>query len=104
MNYVSKLLYRAARALMDCIGQLGLNGWARVKRERTKSRERLLRTRLFYSGHLQHKRKRPDMELKYMNSDKVQRKKPKLTTSWSGTVVGGTNIQNKLARILRYKS
>ena len=32
----------------------GSNGWARVKRERTKSRERLLRTIVFDSGHLQH--------------------------------------------------
>jgi len=35
-------------------GSSGSNGWARVKRERTKSRERLLRTILFYSGPLQH--------------------------------------------------
>jgi len=27
---------------------------------------------LFYSGHLQHEQQRPDMEWKYMNSDKVQ--------------------------------
>jgi len=27
---------------------------------------------LFYSGHLQHERERPDMERKYMNSDKAQ--------------------------------
>ena len=56
------------------------NGWAWVKREWKKSRERLLRTILFYSGHLQHERERPDMERKYMNSDKVQRKEPELTT------------------------
>ena len=54
--------------------------WARVKRERTKSQERLLRTILFYSGHLQHERERPDMERKYMNSDKAQRKEPELAT------------------------
>jgi len=48
------------------------NGLERVKRERTKGRKRLLRTRLFYSGHLQHERERPDMECKYMSSDKVQ--------------------------------
>jgi len=52
------------------------NGWARVKCERTKSRERLLRTILFYSGHLQHERERPDMERKYKKSDKAQRKIP----------------------------
>ena len=56
------------------------NEWARVKRERTKSIERLLRTILFDSGHLQHERERPDMERKYMNSDKAQRKEPELTT------------------------
>jgi len=40
--------------------------------ERSKSRERLLRTILFYSGHLQHGHERPDMERYYMNSDKAQ--------------------------------
>jgi len=44
------------------------------------SKDRLLRTMLFYSGRLQHERERPDMERKYMNSDKVQRKEPVLTT------------------------
>jgi len=32
------------------------------------------------SGHLQHERERPDMERKYMNSDKAQRKEPDLRT------------------------
>jgi len=72
MNYVLKIL--------NCIGQLGLCWIARVKRERTKSSEHLLRTILFYSGHLQHGRERPDVECTYMNSDKVQRKEPELTT------------------------
>jgi len=27
---------------------------------------------IFYSGHLQHERERPDMERKYLNSDKAQ--------------------------------
>ena len=85
-------------------GSSGINGWARVKRERRKSRERLLRTILFYSGHLQHERERPDMERKYMNSDNAQRKETELTSWWSGTVGGGTNIQSKQARVLRYKS
>jgi len=40
------------------------------------------------------------MERKYMDSDKVQRKEPELTTKWSGTEGGGTNIQSKQARIL----
>jgi len=34
---------------------------------------------LFYSGHLQHERKRPGMERKYLNSDKVQKKETELT-------------------------
>jgi len=55
--------------------------WARVKRERTK--ERLLRTICFYSGHLEYERERPDIEWIYMNIDKVQRKEPELTTYWS---------------------
>jgi len=61
-------------------GSSGCDGWARVKCKRTKSIERLLRTILFCSGHLQHERERPDMERKYVNSDKVQRKEPELTT------------------------
>jgi len=35
---------------------------------------------IFYSGPLQHERERPDMERKYMNSDKAERKEPRLTT------------------------
>jgi len=31
---------------------------------------------IFYSGHLQHERERPDIERKYMNGDKAQRKSP----------------------------
>jgi len=45
-----------------------------------KSRERLLRTILFYSDNLQIERERPDMERKHMNSDKAQRKQPELAT------------------------
>jgi len=37
-------------------------------------------TILFYSGHLQRERERPDMERNYMNSDKTQRKESELTT------------------------
>ena len=51
MNYVLKIITQ---------GSTGSNERARVKHERTKSRERLLRTILFYSGHLQHERS--DME------------------------------------------
>jgi len=36
---------------------------------------------MFYnSRYPQHERERPDMERKYMNSDKAQRKGPELTT------------------------
>jgi len=31
---------------------------------------------IFYSGHLQHERERPDIERKYMNGDKVKEKSP----------------------------
>jgi len=31
---------------------------------------------IFFSGHLQHERERPDMEGKYMNSDKPHEKIP----------------------------
>jgi len=44
------------------------------------NRENACYERLFYSGHLQHERERPDMERNYTNSDKVQRKEPELTT------------------------
>jgi len=53
MNYVLKIITQ---------GSTGSNERARVKHERTKSRERLLRTILFYSGHLQHESERSDME------------------------------------------
>jgi len=43
----------------------GSNEWVRVRRERTKSREHLLRAIVFDSGHLQHECERPDMERKY---------------------------------------
>ena len=92
MNDVKKIL-----KCLIADGSSGINGWARVKRERTKSRERLLRTILFYSGHLQHERKRSDMEGKY----KVQRIHPKLTTTTS-EVCGATNIQSNQACILQY--
>jgi len=65
----------------------------RVKRESRKLWERLLRTILFCSGHLQHERERPEMERKEMNSDKAKRKERELTTQWSGTVGGGTTYK-----------
>jgi len=65
MTYILKML-----TVDDC--RLGSNGRARVKRWRTKSRERLLRTTTFYSCYLQYERERPDMKRKYMNSDKAQ--------------------------------
>ena len=55
-------------------GSSGSNGWARVKRERKKSRECLLRTILIYSGHPQHECERLDMKRKYMNNEKAQRR------------------------------
>ena len=73
------------------MGSSGANWWARVKCERTKSMERLLRT-MFYSGHLQHERKRPDIERKSMNSDKAQWKESELTTLISEPC-RGTNIK-----------
>jgi len=80
-------------------GSSGSNGW--VKRERTKSREPLLRTILCCSSHLQHKRERRDMERKLMNTDKAQWKDPELTTLIS-EVGGGTNIQSKQAHLLQF--
>jgi len=70
---------------------------------RAKSRERLLRTILFDSDHLQHERERPDMERKYMNSDTGQSRKPELTNLY-GVVGGVTNMQSKQASVLRCKS
>jgi len=49
---------------------------------------------LFYSGHVQHERERPNTVQKYMNSDKVKWKESKLTTLIN-EVRGGTNIQSK---------
>ena len=77
------------------------NGWARVKRERMKSSERLLRTVCFDSSHLQHERERPDIERKHMISDKAQWKEPELTTLIS-EAGGGTNVQHKLTHVLHY--
>jgi len=63
LDFKSNVLYKsiASKSIqsdMNCFkmyfiayGCSGCNGWGRVKRERTKSRERLLRTILFYSGH-----------------------------------------------------
>jgi len=65
--------------IFNCIGQLGLLRLSPSK-ARTKSRERLLRMILFYSGYLQNKRERQDMERKHMNSGKTRRKEPELTT------------------------
>jgi len=77
------------------------NGRTRVKRERTKSRERLLRTIVFDSGHLQHECERPDMERKYLNNNKAQRIDPKLTTTTS-EMCGATNTQSNHACILQF--
>jgi len=79
----------------------GCNGWARVKRDRTKSSKRLLPTTVFDSGHLQHECERPDMERKYLNNNKAQHIDPKLTTIFS-EMCGTTNIQSSQACILQY--
>jgi len=84
-------------------GSSGSGGWARVKRQRTKSREPLLRTVFFDSGHLQHERERSDVERKYINSDKAKWKNSSLTTLIS-EVGGGTNIQSKQASVVPCKS
>jgi len=65
LNFKSNVLYKSIASKRH-----SSDGWARVKRERTKSRERPLWTILFYSGHLQHERERPCMERKYMKSPK----------------------------------
>jgi len=69
-----------------------------------KSRERLIRTILFYSGHLQHERERPDMERKYMNSGNWQgsKKRGRVNNLVKWDRGGGTNIQSKQARVLQY--
>jgi len=65
------------------------------------SREHLLLTTVFDSGHLQHECERTDMERKYLNSNKAQCVDPKLTTIISEGC-GGTNIQCNQACILQY--
>jgi len=42
--------------------------------------EHPLLTIFFHSGYLQHERERPDMERKYMNSDKAQVTEPESIT------------------------
>jgi len=66
MNFIYKIAYLIA------LGSSGFNG--------SRENDYLLRTILFYSGHLQHEHERPDMEWKYTNSDNTQRKEPELTT------------------------
>jgi len=84
MNYVLKIL--------NYVGQLGFQ-WMNPSKARANELNDM-----FYSGHLQHERKRPDMERKYVNSDKARRKEPELITYWSGTMGGGTNIQSMQGR------
>jgi len=82
----------------------GFNGWARVKLKPTKSRERLLRTMVFHSGHLPHECERPGMERKYLNIYEAQREDPTLTTIIS-EMCDATNTQSNQACILQcYKS
>jgi len=61
----------------------------------------LLLTTVFDSGHLQHKGEKPDMERKYLNSNKAQCINPQLTTIIS-EMCGGTNMQSNQACILQY--
>jgi len=101
-NPSMNISYACSQSVKKCLiveGSLGFNSWA------SKARENAYCTTndIFYSGHLQHEHKRPDMEQKYMNSNRAQRKEPELTI-WSGTVGGGTNVQSKQLRVLRYKS
>ena len=81
---------------------LGCNGWARVKRKRTKSGQRLLPTMFFDSGHLQHESRRRYMEWKSMNSDKGQ------LNEWSGWwhkyTKGASCVFNNVLYVTRAKS
>jgi len=95
MNYIYKNLIAEGRS--------GSNNWARVKRERMKSRDPLLRTRLFDSDHLQYERETPNMEWKCVNSDKAQMKEPELTPLIN-EVGGGTNLQWNQVHVMKYKS
>jgi len=63
----------------------------------------MLRTILSASSYLQPERERPNMERKYMNSDKAQWKEPEFMTLIS-EVSGGKNIRSKQAHVLKYKS
>jgi len=45
----------------------------------------------------------PDMQQKYMNTDKARLKEPELTTLIS-EVGCGTNVQSKQVHVLQYKS
>jgi len=50
---------------------------SKARVERTTSKEHLLQTIFFDSGHLQHERKRPGMERKHMSTDKTHWKSPR---------------------------
>ena len=52
---------------------------------------------------LLHEREKPYMEVKYMNSDKAQRKEPEFTTL-IGEVGCDTNIESMHAHVLQYTS
>jgi len=56
-------------------GSSGYNGWA-LSKEQAKSMEHLLWTICFDSGHLQYQSRRPDMERKYVSSDKSNEMSP----------------------------
>jgi len=77
----------------------------RKARANEVERTPILRTILFYSGHLQHVREWPDVERKYMNSDNwqgpTQRVRVKNLVKWDR---GWWHKYTKQARVLRYKS
>jgi len=68
------------------------------------SRERLLRTIFFYSGHLQHECERSDMERNYVTNNKAQQWNELELTTLVSEVSGGTKVQSKQAHVLQYKN
>ena len=97
------LIYIKLKKCLIVVGSSGSNGWARVKSERTYSREPLLRTIFFDSRHLQIARGRPTWNENIINTDNAQWKEPELTTLIS-EVSGSTNMQSMQARVLQKRS
>jgi len=87
MFYANRLLQKAFNLIWSIFenmltanGSSGSDEWSWAKRERTKSRECILRTIFFDTGHLQHEHEMPDMEIinkiQHMNGDKAKWKEP----------------------------